>query len=505
MRIRYILFFLIAVSWLTRAMAGEVPLFRFVQASDLHYVATSRLATAEWVERSAGQRKFVRVPHLLDQLAAWAQAESIDLAILTGDLFETPAEAAPAWPELSAALDRLGCPWFAVLGNHDYGVERALPPDAVRHGLLDFAFSFGGIRFAGITTTATLFSGPVDVVPEATLEGLAADREAHPEQPLVILAHTPLYPGAATPSWGLPANAGSVRDVLERAGPVVLTLQGHLHAFTRDRHRGIAYVTAPALVQEPHQFVLWSVYPDRLEGRLVSLAGRTAVADAAEPSVVMLDARLRGTLRRPKRPYSVVAQPLPVSQGVLAKWFGAGWSYFPGTTPVHLERESIVIPRQSTGWKQFRVETRNATPPMDASGRAWYESDYDDSGWRNAILPVGYGPRRNLAAPVAPVTEVKPNRGVFLRRRLPGVPAVAERRVQGLLRVASDKSAKVYLNGILLDEDPASHFADYWNRSVVFDRRLLNGGTNILSVHVRNDLPSSHQFFDLELAVGTAR
>lgn len=67
------------------------------------------------------------------------------------------------------------------------------------------------------------------------------------------------------------------------------------------------------------------------------------------------------------------------------------------------------------------------------------------------------------------------------------------------LRVASDNSAAVYLNGQAADQEVADHEFSYWNRDVVIPAALLRPGKNVVAVGVYNTSGSSDAYLDLSL------
>ncbi|HIE08572.1 MAG TPA: methyltransferase domain-containing protein [Armatimonadetes bacterium] len=160
-----------------------------------------------------------------------------------------------------------------------------------------------------------------------------------------------------------------------------------------------------------------------------------------------------------------------------------------------------LLPRGSSGWK-WTVAYPDSEPPKDARGKAWFEPDYDDTGWKRGALPIGYGDENRA------VYSTKPPRGsgfLFLRGKftLDRLPSKGERLI---LKVASDDSAKVYINGRVADVDPAfgkypGHEFTYWNREVEVDPKVLRVGENTVAVFVYNVPRSSDLYFDLELAL----
>jgi len=161
---------------------------------------------------------------------------------------------------------------------------------------------------------------------------------------------------------------------------------------------------------------------------------------------------------------------------------------------------SVLIGRGADGWL-YTADYPESEPPPDSAGRKWFEPGYDDSQWRRGKAPLGYGDEGRAKYG----TRLEPRKGfLFLRRRF-----VLERplppRTKLILRVASDDSAKVYINGKVADVDPLfgkypGHEFAYWNREVVLDPGLLKVGENVIAVHVFNVKKSSDIYFDLELA-----
>ena len=151
-----------------------------------------------------------------------------------------------------------------------------------------------------------------------------------------------------------------------------------------------------------------------------------------------------------------------------------------------------LLPAGSPGWRY--------TPARQAAGgTAWADPGFEDSRWATGRAPLGYGEeeikKRNGTA--------LPERGQdFLFRRSVDVPAevLAARGVVFRLRVASDDSATVYVNGTAADNDPVpDHEFAYWNQDVELPAKLFKPGRNLIGVQVRNKPNSSDQYLDVEL------
>ncbi len=72
------------------------------------------------------------------------------------------------------------------------------------------------------------------------------------------------------------------------------------------------------------------------------------------------------------------------------------------------------------------------------------------------------------------------------------------------MRIASDDAAMVYLNGVLVEEDPAwdvssGHEFAYWNRQVILKPEAVQQGRNVIAVMLRNHESSSDAYLDMEV------
>lgn len=159
-----------------------------------------------------------------------------------------------------------------------------------------------------------------------------------------------------------------------------------------------------------------------------------------------------------------------------------------------------VLPRGSAGWR-VSAAYPTSEPPKDAAGREWFQPDYEPAGeWLEATAPFGYDsdPQMTIA------TRIPDNDGHYFTRRtltLDAVPAGAL-----VLRVASDNAARVWINGTLVDDDPAftqpvGHEHQYWNREVPIPAGVLKPGNNVIAARIANEANSSDCSFDCEIAV----
>lgn len=162
------------------------------------------------------------------------------------------------------------------------------------------------------------------------------------------------------------------------------------------------------------------------------------------------------------------------------------WAFFDlelqGTfTVASVPADGMVVPKGST-WKFY-----NST----ALSSVWIQSTFDDTKWLVATAPFVTG----YAAFTAKETPFGATDYYFRKTfEIPSGSSVATMQ----LSVASDNYAYVYINGQIVDQDPAEwHQATYWNRQVTVDPSLLVAGTNLIAVITKNK--DQWAFFDLQL------
>jgi predicted phosphodiesterase len=471
--------------------ADREPLFRFAHFSDVHYVSTYELADPKCrYHKPIGGRVFAAMPKMVPKAVAMARQQGVAFALITGDALETMQQAGRRWEELRSHFGSM--PVHVAPGNHDIGLEQLATPMQS-----DYHFVCGGLRFVVVRSFSQ--PGVRPIMAREALENLARMLDRHPNEPVVVLMHSPLVTG---PSWAPPVNHAVVRRVLEKPGNVIAVLAGHIHEFTSQERNGIRYVTAPGFVDKPgHPFFVWSVFRDRLAMRAVSTTGlaehRSHKLAAMKVSVPVPD-RFRAKLRAPAPP-DLAHRPAP---SLLNDWFGPDFETYPGSRPKQMANARVVLARGAKGWRVWVADKRNASPGgKDKAG--WTRMAYDDSTWRAIDLPAGYGP--HAIPKVDRLAELPKSPGSYFFRTTVELDT-AGLGARGLLRVASDKAAVVYVNGKRIDSEPAHyhHRARYWNRYVWFDPGVLRPGRNLIAVKL-HQRPSSHAFLDLAIGVAAKK
>ena len=121
---------------------------------------------------------------------------------------------------------------------------------------------------------------------------------------------------------------------------------------------------------------------------------------------------------------------------------------------------------------------------------------------RAGNMPFGFGPSKRLKPPRLN-TELIPSEGFIMSKQFNVENPESFRYVA--LNVASNNAATVYINGVMVDQDPAmklkdGHDFEYWNRSVEkIPGSLLKPGTNSIVVFLACDKTATDAYLDLEL------
>jgi len=209
-------------------------------------------------------------------------------------------------------MDRLGCPWYAVPGNHDTwfaGVRAAL---AARYQLPGedcfYARDLAGLRFIfldvgywtsqeGVTTpylSKELYDqGEISGMGPTLRELAWLEQElAVADRPVVIVSHAPLgyQPGYPMPTLphGMPAprpqtsiaalmndilHREAIRGLMRRCPQVKAAFAGHWHICEAFLEDGITFCQTGALREYPFEFRLVEVSDGELRVTTVGLDG----------------------------------------------------------------------------------------------------------------------------------------------------------------------------------------------------------------------------------------
>lgn len=157
---------------------------------------------------------------------------------------------------------------------------------------------------------------------------------------------------------------------------------------------------------------------------------------------------------------------------------------------------------------------------IERASRDWFydydRKDIEDMVWdiptqidpaslklrRSGHMPFGYGPSKRLKPPRLN-TELVPSEGFIMAKEFTVDDPKKFKYVA--LNVASNNAAVVYINGQMVDQDPAmklkdGHDFEYWNRSLdQIPGTILKEGANSIVVFLGNDKSASDAYLDLEL------
>lgn len=151
----------------------------------------------------------------------------------------------------------------------------------------------------------------------------------------------------------------------------------------------------------------------------------------------------------------------------------------------------VLLAPSASGWKY--------QPQRQAAGDKWRFADFDDGKWRMGKAPIGYG-EVEIAARKGTTLSEKGEPFVFRRDLEIPSDLLSQKNISFHMRVASDDSAEVYLNGNPIDRDPAEdHEFSYWNREEEVAAKHFKPGRNVIAVLVKNKPGSSDLYLDMEV------
>lgn len=233
------------------ARAGAARGFRFVHLSDPH---CARVAV------NPRPHSFLD-PHRMDLVHSFKILEAAvrqinadvrpDFAIITGDLVDRGRDL-KSLRRVKAILDKLACPYYPVIGDHDRRETWRTVFGAAR---LNYTFTHGGWRFIAVDSSL----GRLDGQTLAWLRGrLATDAKT----PTALLIHRPLvvpavYREAVKRFYGvrlLLENAAEALALLRKHPNVRAVFAGHCHVAIASQAHGTDHYVAPSVVEPGNQF-----------------------------------------------------------------------------------------------------------------------------------------------------------------------------------------------------------------------------------------------------------
>jgi Calcineurin-like phosphoesterase len=275
--------------------------YRFIVITDTHFIAPGhRMVGRTWWNRVLEAR--------CDELsAALRQAVDVlkpDFVVHCGD-FVDHGDLASC--ELGfQMMDRLGCPWYAVPGNHDTWLPGMRTALATRYQLPGercfYTRDLAGLRFIfldvvywGTGSGEMLSYLDQELADRGQIRGMGPSPEelvwlegelAAADRPVVLISHAPLgyrptYPIQTLP-YGTPArqpqtsvaelmgdvlHRNTLRELVRRYPRVKIMFSGHWHLCDMVREEGVTYCQTGALREFPFEFRVVEV-----EGQMMRVA-----------------------------------------------------------------------------------------------------------------------------------------------------------------------------------------------------------------------------------------
>lgn len=250
-------------------------------------------------------------PGLLIQAVAALNAQPLDAVVITGDLFDLPEQIEEDGPEFAKIMRGLRHPWYVALGNHD--VEgRQVSRRRKRigeilgdHGLGKSTESWyqvplgPGLRLIVLDSTD---NGEVDYL---TWRGHFSERQGkwlddvlgtlRGEMVVIALHHPPVapYPLMNALKFQVP-DRRRLKRILARHENVSMMLCGHFHMSGCLPFGNVGVMAGPALVEHPHFYRIFELYPDR--GLVTFHIEAVSLTRQEEASCSRIPARLRSRI-----------------------------------------------------------------------------------------------------------------------------------------------------------------------------------------------------------------
>jgi len=278
------------------------PLFTFVQISDTHCTNTGKNpenppAQACFAERGykLHWKDIVHSFSILENTVCYINEElKPDFLIHTGDLTENGN--LNDLTGTKSLLDKLHCPYYALMGDHDMG---GYSYSTLNRTDCNYVRIFGE-RCRSFDTKGWHII-ILSVYPDdAEINWLREDLLKNRDKPVILATHRLVVADNITLSLAkkhlgvelLMPKAGEVEELLKNAHNVKLVLSGHCHSNFSWKKYGIVFLSISALAEVPHQFKIFRVYPDRITETLYSTRNAQAVSEkqwtAAETEILKM-------------------------------------------------------------------------------------------------------------------------------------------------------------------------------------------------------------------------
>jgi predicted phosphodiesterase len=169
-------------------------------------------------------------------------------------------------------LDKLQCPLYPVVGNHDNFMSdnKAAWKEFAALDSTNYTFDYRGFHFVVIDCTPNPYD-PAEIGCDSVLrDWVVSDLARNSGRPAVILSHFNMWERDwnamfdTTEHYAEYDGMPELRQVLEEAGNVVAVINGHVHANRVEVHNGIYYIDIGATLVGRPSIRYFYVYPTRI-------------------------------------------------------------------------------------------------------------------------------------------------------------------------------------------------------------------------------------------------
>ena len=228
--------------------------------TDIHYVGKAKHVC------NLRSRKTELALELLRMVIYSIDKDKIDLILLLGDLVDNgnALGAEDDIVSLSYELKKLGKPVIVVPGNHD-------PSPEVVFNLFEDYEGFHEVEGYQFISFAAEYDKNDNALRDiARME--AAFSYIDPDKPIIVLQHNPVYPPIDSPYPYIISEADRIIEYYEKRG-VLLSISGHAHwGIPSVVKENVAYLTCPALCEEPFQYTIISMNGYEYDVKTIALA-----------------------------------------------------------------------------------------------------------------------------------------------------------------------------------------------------------------------------------------
>ena len=277
----------------------------FLIIADTHFVVPGAGQDMTWWNRMLKTQS----SEIADSIVSTVTALDPDFVVHCGDITDNGTLA--SFHQAKEVMDRLCCPYYVTLGNHDTwqpGTREAIAGLFENaHGKFYYARDLGGLRFVFLDCAYWIrrdgqedehidwnvyrAGGYLGIGPsEEELNWLARELVANGDMPTIVVCHTPVFSKSTYPVGSLPRGKPVKQDVspyadfagycvghkklmqmITSAGGVRAILTGHWHIFDIACNDGVYHCQTGSMIEFPFEMRLARVTDGRLSMTTVGL------------------------------------------------------------------------------------------------------------------------------------------------------------------------------------------------------------------------------------------